>query len=78
MNPSFNQHTHHLCPETLSPTPIHPSLHLFIHFVGLSRFLPEVQLVLVGLWNSSERVEVREQLDTVVRLDVMHPVTEHL
>lgn len=63
-SPSFNHHTYNLCSKTLShiytstrPS-LCPSLHLFIYTVRLSRFLPEVQLVLVGLWNSGERVEV--------------------
>lgn len=37
-----------------------------------------MQLVLVGLGNSSQAVQVTEQLDSVVRLDVVHPVAEHL
>lgn len=37
-----------------------------------------MQLVLVGLGNSSQTVQVTEQLDSVVRLDVVHPVAEHL
>lgn len=40
--------------------------------------LPEMQLVLVGLGHSSQTVQMTEQLDSVVRLDVMHPVAEHL
>lgn len=37
-----------------------------------------MELVLVGLGNSSQAVQVAEQLDSVVRLDVVHPVAEHL
>lgn len=37
-----------------------------------------MQLVLVGLGNGSQAVQVAEQLDPVVRLDVVHPVAEHL
>lgn len=55
-----------------------PSTYAFIPTPSLCRFLPEVQLVLVGLWNSGERVEVRQELNAVVRLDVVHPVAEHL
>lgn len=40
--------------------------------------LPQMQLVLVGLWNSSEAVQMTQQLDSVVWLDVVHPVAEHL
>lgn len=42
------------------------------------RHLPQVQLVLVGLGNRGQAVQVTEQLDPVVRLDVVHPVAEHL
>lgn len=37
-----------------------------------------MQLVLVGLGNSSQTVQVTEQLDSVMRLDVVHPVAKHL
>lgn len=37
-----------------------------------------MQLILIGLWDSSERVKVREELYTVMRLNVMHAVAEHL
>lgn len=37
-----------------------------------------MQLVLVGLRYSSQAVQVTEELDSVVRLDVVHPVAEHL
>lgn len=37
-----------------------------------------MQLVLVGLGNCSQAVQVTEQLDSVVRLDVVHSVAEHL
>ena len=37
-----------------------------------------MQLVLVGLGHSSQTVQMTEQLDSVVRLDVVHPVAEHL
>lgn len=37
-----------------------------------------MQLVLVGLGNGGQAVQVTEQLDPVVRLDVVHPVAEHL
>lgn len=37
-----------------------------------------MQLVLVGLGNSGQAVQVAKQLDPVVRLDVVHPVAEHL
>lgn len=46
--------------------------------VGIIKCLPQMQLVLVGLGNGSQTVEVTEQLDSVVRLDVVHPVAEHL
>lgn len=37
-----------------------------------------MQLVLVGLRYSGQAVQVTEELDSVVRLDVVHPVAEHL
>lgn len=40
--------------------------------------LPQMQLVLVGLRYSGQAVQVTEELDSVVRLDVVHPVAEHL
>lgn len=40
--------------------------------------LPQMQLVLVGLWYGSQTVQVTQQLDSVVWLDVVHPVAEHL
>lgn len=40
--------------------------------------LPQMQLVLVGLRHGSQAVQVTQKLDSVVRLDVVHPVAEHL
>lgn len=40
--------------------------------------LPQVQLVLVGLGHGSQTVQVTEQLDSVMWLDVVHPVAKHL
>lgn len=37
-----------------------------------------MQLVLVGLRYSSQTVQMAQELDSVVWLDVMHPVAEHL
>lgn len=37
-----------------------------------------MQLVLVGLGYSSQTVQVTEQLDSVMWLDVVHPVAKHL
>lgn len=45
---------------------------------GIIKCVPQMQLVLVGLRNSSQTVQVTEQLDSVVWLDVVHPVAEHL
>lgn len=37
-----------------------------------------MELVLVGLGNGSQRMEMAEELNSVVRLDVVHAVAEHL
>lgn len=37
-----------------------------------------MKLILVGLGNCGQAVQVAEQLDPVVRLDVVHSVAEHL
>ena len=37
-----------------------------------------MELVLICLWYGGERVKMTEQLDAVVRLDVMEAVAEHL
>jgi len=37
-----------------------------------------MQLVLVGLRHGSQAVQVTQKLDPVVRLNVVHPVAEHL
>lgn len=40
--------------------------------------LPQMQLILVGLGYGSQTVQMTQELDSVVRLDVVHPVAEHL
>lgn len=40
--------------------------------------LPQVQLVLVGLRDGGQAVQVTQQLDSVMWLDVVHSVAEHL
>ena len=37
-----------------------------------------MQLILVGLGHGSQTVQMTQQLHSVVRLDVVHPVAEHL
>lgn len=37
-----------------------------------------MQLILVGLGYGSQTVQMTQELDSVVRLDVVHPVAEHL
>lgn len=37
-----------------------------------------MQLILVGLGYRCQTVQMTQQLDSVVRLDVVHPVAEHL
>lgn len=41
-------------------------------------YLPEVKLSLVCLRHRSETVKVREKLDSVMRLYMVHSVAEHL
>jgi len=38
---------------------------------------PQMKLVLISLWHSSQGVKMAEQLDSVMRLDVMHPIAKH-
>lgn len=52
--------------------------YLRIIFNACERVLPEVQLVLVGLRHGGQTVQMTQELDSVVRLDVVHPVAEHL
>ena len=37
-----------------------------------------MELVLVRLCNCSQRMKMAQELDSVMRLDVVHPVAEHL
>lgn len=53
-------------------------LKTYIYTQEAGTTLPQMQLVLVGLRNSSKTVQVTEQLDSVMRLDVVHPVAKHL
>lgn len=38
---------------------------------------PQMKLVLISLWHSSQGMKMAEQLDSVMRLDVMHPIAKH-
>lgn len=38
---------------------------------------PEMKLVLISLWHSSQGMKMAEELDSVMRLDVMHPIAKH-
>lgn len=37
-----------------------------------------MKLILVCLWHCSERMKITQQLDSVMRLDVVHAIAEHL
>lgn len=39
---------------------------------------PQMELVLVGLCDCSQGVEMAQELNSVMRLNVVHPVAEHL
>lgn len=41
------------------------------------RHSPEMKLVLISLWHSSQGMKMAEELDSVMRLDVMHPIAKH-
>lgn len=36
-----------------------------------------MELVLISLWHSSQGMKMAEELDSVMRLDVMHPIAKH-
>ena len=48
------------------------------HWPCAKLYLPQMKLVLVGLRYGGERMEMTEELDPVVRLDVMETIAEHL
>lgn len=39
---------------------------------------PQMELVLVGLGNCSQRVKMAQELNSVMWLDVVHAIAEHL
>lgn len=40
-------------------------------------YSPQMKLVLISLRYSSQGMKMAEQLDSVMRLDVMHPIAKH-
>lgn len=45
--------------------------------IATTHHLPQMKLILISLWHSSQGMKMAEELDSVVRLDVMHSITKH-
>lgn len=57
-------------------------LHSFQHVMKeeseiMAKYSPQMKLVLISLWHSGQGMKIAEQLDSVMRLNVMHPIAKH-